>query len=1478
MFQIFKNITSPTPERLTLIYQVLIFIFLAAGIIIAGYLYYCSYEKEYRLGVEEQLRSVGDLKVDELVRWRNERLGDARLLYENPAFSSLVKECQDNPEYNNTREELHSWLNNIQKNYHYSRVCLFHPDGRVIISVPDYSQNVSSVVREHLPIVARTGQIEFIDFYRDDQDDQIYLTLLVPVLDEGTTNGLVGIVGMQIDPDEYLCPFISQWPTDSESAETLLVRKEDDSVLYLNKLRFREEIALSYHVPLNQTTRPPVMAVLGREGIVEGIDYQGVPVIAYIRNVPGSPWYLIARVSVEEVYAFLTARTTDLVIIVIILLISTGGGLFILRQKENERYYLKQMEIKEALFESEALFKGIFNTMPSGSVIYSVLNDGSQGSDYIVTDFNPAGLKIEGISREKIVGRPITSIRPEIDKFGLVSVFQKVWQTGETIYFPPKKYQGGIDGRVYENFLFRLPNSQIVVIYNDVTERFEAYEERERLIDQLSQNNEQLNAAYEQLAGSEEELRFQFNALASAEEHLRQTTTYLENLITYANVPIIVWDPDYSITRLNHSCENLLGRTSEEVLGKSFSTLIPPEKVEYSMRLLKTTSAGVRLDTVEIPILHKDGTTRSVLWNISTIYDAKGENPVATIAQGRDITLRKRLELENKATVNQIQKNLAQLSVLNDQIRNPLTLILSYTEMAENCEVAEKISTEVQRIDDIVTNLDRRWMESEKILQMLRKNYNIITSPYTHQALQDRGGWNAAGRQEEEELVRTGTNSEIPSFSTRLRIHEIEAELFTILDSIDAYIFVSDLKTYEMLYINKLGRNLFGDIAGKKCYQVIEKDQDSPCAFCTNHLLMDESGPTGVYQSERKNSRNGRWYDCRDRVIRWSDGRLVHLQVATDITRQKEAETELIQAKSELKRKLDTILSPEGDIGTLSLSDIIDVAEIQQLMDHFYSLTNIGVGIIDIEGKTLVSTGWQDICTRFHRVHPETCKRCIESDTKLSSGVAPGTYKLYRCKNNMWDMATPIILGGTHVGNLFLGQFFFDDEEIDYSFFLEQAKRYGFNEKEYIKALEEVPRWSRENVDAVMKFYINLVHLISEVSWANIRLARSVTERDTLISTIQKNNEDLEIALAKENQLTEELHERDEELRHQVEELTQAKHDWEQTFQSIGSPTLILDINHRILNANSIVLQKTGKTLDQLIGKNCWEFFHGKETISPPGGCPCVKLIHTKRTETCEMEVSAFGGIYLVTCSPIFAIDGSIDRIIHIAMDITEKKNAENALSEVIQKLRLVTGLTRHDIINQVQIIQSLHSLCSETSDLSEIQEYVLRADKSAERIQSMIGFTRVYEDFGVVSSGWQSVHQTIADALSEVNPDNVTVEIDIPGNLEIYADPIIRKVFVTLIENALRHGERVTNIEFYSEAKKENLVISCSDDGTGIPDEEKEAIFTHGYGKHTGVGLFISREILAITGLSILETGTYGSGARFEILVPAGKFRLHTG
>jgi PAS domain S-box-containing protein len=202
----------------------------------------------------------------------------------------------------------------------------------------------------------------------------------------------------------------------------------------------------------------------------------------------------------------------------------------------------------------------------------------------------------------------------------------------------------------------------------------------------------------------------------------------------------------------------------------------------------------------------------------------------------------------------------------------------------------------------------------------------------------------------------------------------------------------------------------------------------------------------------------------------------------TDITERRKMEAALKESENRVKAKLDAIISPVGDIGKLELADIVDTQAIQLLMDDFYKLTNIGMAIIDLKGKVLVATGWQDICTQFHRIHPETCKNCVESDTLLSQEVEEGTYKIYKCKNNMWDMVTPIYVGSKQVGNLFLGQFLFADEAPDYDIFRSQARRYGFNEVDYFAALERVPRWNEVTVDTVMAFYTKFAHLISSLS------------------------------------------------------------------------------------------------------------------------------------------------------------------------------------------------------------------------------------------------------------------------------------------------------------------------------------------------------------------------------------------------------------
>ncbi len=209
--------------------------------------------------------------------------------------------------------------------------------------------------------------------------------------------------------------------------------------------------------------------------------------------------------------------------------------------------------------------------------------------------------------------------------------------------------------------------------------------------------------------------------------------------------------------------------------------------------------------------------------------------------------------------------------------------------------------------------------------------------------------------------------------------------------------------------------------------------------------------------------------------------------------------------EEKLHLKLTNILSSDYEIEGEGLKNIIEAAEIQLLMNNFYKLTGTGVGIIDLKGNIFVGTGWQDICTKFHRIHPETQKNCIESDCYLTENVKKGQYLAYKCKNNMWDIVTPIFIGGKHAGNLFLGQFFYEDEKPDYDFFARQAEKYGFDKDEYLSALDRVPRWSKDRVNTVMNFYVKLIEVISTLSYGNIQLAKEILERKKAEEELREN-------------------------------------------------------------------------------------------------------------------------------------------------------------------------------------------------------------------------------------------------------------------------------------------------------------------------------------------------------------------------------------
>ncbi len=224
--------------------------------------------------------------------------------------------------------------------------------------------------------------------------------------------------------------------------------------------------------------------------------------------------------------------------------------------------------------------------------------------------------------------------------------------------------------------------------------------------------------------------------------------------------------------------------------------------------------------------------------------------------------------------------------------------------------------------------------------------------------------------------------------------------------------------------------------------------------------------------------------------------------------------------------------------------------------------------------------------------------------------------------------------------------------------------------------------------------------------------------------------------------------------------------------------------------------------------------------------------------------------------------------------DVTDRLKAEKAIQQANKKLHLLSSITRHDILNQITGIVGYMEVLGEVLPPDPVaQEYCQRISELTRTIQRQITFTRDYEDMGVKAPLWQRIDAVVSSAAGTLNPAGVAVEIE-TGSVEVFADSMLEKAFFNLIENSVRHGERVTKIAVTFTVRSSTGVIRIRDNGVGIPPAAKERIFQRGYGKNTGYGLFLVREILSITGMTIREVGEEGDGACFEIVAPEGAWR----
>ncbi|MDS4032229.1 MAG: GAF domain-containing protein [Candidatus Contendobacter sp.] len=277
-----------------------VFVSVTLALLAGGYGYYQNEAERIRQEKYQDIATIGELKVNQILQWRRERLANARKTSRSPFFQRALAEWRGAPETPGLRADWRRRLKLEQEAYGYADALLLDPDGRILLAATDDPGPVDSVTQQAITAALASHGAVFSDFYRSPAG-RVYLDTVVPVPD--AEERPLAVLILRSDAVSYLYPLIQSWPTPSRSAETLLVRREGDLVVYLNELRHQPNTALSLRVRLARSDLPAARAALGQQGSFQGKDYRGVEVLADLRPVPGSPWFLVTKVDTDEILA-----------------------------------------------------------------------------------------------------------------------------------------------------------------------------------------------------------------------------------------------------------------------------------------------------------------------------------------------------------------------------------------------------------------------------------------------------------------------------------------------------------------------------------------------------------------------------------------------------------------------------------------------------------------------------------------------------------------------------------------------------------------------------------------------------------------------------------------------------------------------------------------------------------------------------------------------------------------------------------------------------------------------------------------------------------------------------------------------------------------------------------------------------------------------------------------------------------------------
>lgn len=340
-------------QRRTLIISVLLFLLLAMIITAVGYRSYRNFEMRSRAAAENWLSAAVNSKVGGLIDWRKDMFDYANFIYKNRAFSDSAALYLKDTQNLVAKKDMLNWLETYQENDEIDGIYLLNTQGVNILSISSeaFSPIVSAVI-EKIPEAAESGQITFVDFYRDESNQRVYITILIPILDQSDVRHVIGFVNLRIDPQVHLYPYIAQQTVNDVQTQSFLVRQEGNHVAFLSALRFKPEAALSLYIPMEEKNNLAVKAAL-QKGVIEGVDYRGVQMLAAAQSVPNSPWVLVTHMVTSEVYIPVNENFGRTILVTGTIIFYSGLGMVLIWRQRQLKYFQSEAEAAEILRVTE---------------------------------------------------------------------------------------------------------------------------------------------------------------------------------------------------------------------------------------------------------------------------------------------------------------------------------------------------------------------------------------------------------------------------------------------------------------------------------------------------------------------------------------------------------------------------------------------------------------------------------------------------------------------------------------------------------------------------------------------------------------------------------------------------------------------------------------------------------------------------------------------------------------------------------------------------------------------------------------------------------------------------------------------------------------------------------------------------------------------------------------------------------------------